>query len=111
DEVTVISRSYHSDAEAAQWRSSGGETFTIEPAERAERGTTVILKLKEDAAEFTKDWKLNQVIKRHSDFVAWPIYVGEERANQQTALWRQAPRQVEANHYDEFYRQLTFDFS
>jgi molecular chaperone HtpG len=111
DEVTVISRSYHPDAEAAQWRSSGGETFTIEPAERAERGTTVILKLKEDAAEFTKDWKLKQVIKRHSDFVAWPIYVGEERANQQTALWRQAPRQVEANQYDEFYRQLTFDFS
>src|SRR5262249_19021128 len=42
DEVTVISRSYRADAEAAQWRSSGGETFTVEPAERAERGTTII---------------------------------------------------------------------
>ena len=50
--------------------------------------------LTEDAAEFAKDWKLRQVIKRHSDFVAWPVYVGAERANQQTALWRQAPRQV-----------------
>ncbi|HEX9371675.1 MAG TPA: molecular chaperone HtpG [Roseiflexaceae bacterium] len=110
DEVTVISRSHHPGAQAAQWRSSGGETFTVEPAERAERGTTIILKLKEDAADFAKDWKLRQVIKRHSDFVAWPIYVGEERANQQTALWRQAPRQVEAEKYDEFYRQLTMDF-
>src|SRR5215211_3543527 len=110
DEVTVISRSYRPDAEAAQWRSRGDETFTIEAAERAERGTTIILHLKEDAGEFAQAWKLRQVIKKHSDFVAWPIYVGEERANQQSALWRQAPRQVEAEKYPEFYRQLTMDF-
>jgi molecular chaperone HtpG len=110
EEVTVISRSYRPDAQATQWHSNGGETFTVEPAERAERGTTIILKLKEDAAEFAKDWKLKQVIKRHSDFVAWPIYVGDERANQQTALWRQAPRNVEAEKYKDFYRQLTMDF-
>jgi molecular chaperone HtpG len=110
DEVTVISRSHKPDAEAAQWRSRGDETFTIEPAERAERGTTITLHLKEDAGEFAQAWKLRQVIKKHSDFVAWPIYVGEERANQQSALWRQAPRQVEAEKYPEFYRQLTMDF-
>ncbi len=110
DEVTVISRSFHPEAEAVEWRASGGDTFTIEPAEKAERGTTIILKLKDDAIEFAQAWKLQQVIKKHSDFVAWPIYVGEERANQQTALWRQAPRNVEAEKYPEFYRQLTMDF-
>ncbi|HNP88296.1 MAG TPA: molecular chaperone HtpG [Kouleothrix sp.] len=110
DEVTVISRSFHPEAEAVEWRASGGDTFTIAPAEKAERGTTIILKLKDDAAEFAQPWKLQQVIKKHSDFVAWPIYVGEERANQQTALWRQAPRNVEAEKYPEFYRQLTMDF-
>src|SRR6266498_879206 len=110
DEVTVISRSFQPGAEAAQWRSSGGDTFAIEPAEKAERGTTIILKLKDDAIEFAKDWKLKQVIKRHSDFVAWPVYVGSDRANQQTALWRQAPRNVEADKYPDFYRQLTMDF-
>lgn len=110
DEVTVISRSFHPEAEAVEWRASGGDTFTIAPAEKAERGTTIILKLKDDAIEFAQSWKLQQVIKKHSDFVAWPIYVGEERANQQTALWRQAPRNVEAEKYPEFYRQLTMDF-
>ncbi|MFN8478193.1 MAG: molecular chaperone HtpG [Kouleothrix sp.] len=110
DEVTVISRSFHPEAEAVEWRASGGDTFTIAPAEKAERGTTIILKLKDDAIEFAQAWKLQQVIKKHSDFVAWPIYVGEERANQQTALWRQAPRNVEAEKYPEFYRQLTMDF-
>jgi molecular chaperone HtpG len=110
DEVTVISRSYRADAEAAQWQSTGDETYTLAPAEREHRGTTIILKLKEDAKEFAQAWKIKQIIKRHSDFVAWPIYVGEEQANQQTALWRTSPRSVEAEQYNEFYRQLTFDF-
>lgn len=111
DEVTVISRSAKPDAEAAQWHATGGDTFTIAPAERAERGTTIILKLKDDASEFAQSWRLNQIIKRHSDFVAFPIYVGDERANQQTALWRQAPRKVEAEKYKELYQQMTFDYT
>src|SRR5690606_5047617 len=65
DEVTVISRSYRPDAQAAQWTSSGGETFTVGPAEREQRGTTIILKLKDDATEFAQPWKLRQIIKRH----------------------------------------------
>ena len=110
DEVTVISRSYRPDAQAALWQSSGGETFAVAPAERAERGTTVILKLKEDAHEFADDWKIRQVIKRHSDFVAFPIYLDNNLANQQIALWRRAPRQVQDAQYDEFYRQMTYDY-
>ncbi|HEU5089265.1 MAG TPA: molecular chaperone HtpG, partial [Roseiflexaceae bacterium] len=111
DEVRVISRSYRPDAEAAEWVSHGDETFTIGPAEREQRGTTVILKLKDDAYDFASDWRLKQIIKKHSDYVAFPIYVGDDRANQQTALWRQSPRSVEDKQYNEFYQQLTFDYS
>lgn len=52
------------------------------------------------------------MIKRHSDFIPFPIYVGEEKqlVNQRTALWRQQPREVEAAKYEEFYRQFTLDF-
>jgi molecular chaperone HtpG len=110
DEVTVISRSFRPDAEPAQWQSHGGETFTVGAAERAERGTTIILKLKDDAAEFAEPWRLQQIIKRHSNYVAFPVYVGEDRANETQALWRKQPRGVEQKEYDEFYRQLTFDF-
>lgn len=111
DEVTVISRSYLPDAQAALWRSDGSDTFELGAAERAERGTTIILKLKEDAADFAEDWRLEQVIKRHSNYVAFPIYVGEKRANAEQAIWRTAPRSVDAKQYEEFYRQLTMDFS
>jgi len=109
EEVIVTSLSYRPDAEAAEWRSSGDETFTIGPAERTERGTTITLRLREDAAEFAAPWRIKQTIKRHSDFVAFPIYVGDEQANQQTALWRQQPHQVTDEQYNGFYEGLTFD--
>jgi molecular chaperone HtpG len=109
--IKVISRSYRPDAQAASWLSSGTDTFTVEPAEKAGRGTTVIVKLKEDAAEFAQDYRLREIIRKHSDFVAYPIYVGDqkEQANRQTALWRQTPRKVEQQAYEDFYKQLTLD--
>jgi molecular chaperone HtpG len=111
DEVRVISRSYRPNAEPAMWRSTGGETFDIGTAERDQRGTTIILQLKDDATEFASDWRVRQVVKRHSNYIAFPIYLGEEQINQQTAIWRKAPREVEATEYNDFYRQLTFDNS
>jgi molecular chaperone HtpG len=111
DGVTVISRSFRPEAEAAQWQSQGGETFTVGPAEREARGTTIILTLKEDAAEFAQTWRLQQIIRRHSNYVAFPVYVGEERANATQAIWRKQPKSVEASEYAEFYKQLTFDFA
>jgi molecular chaperone HtpG len=111
DEVTVISRSYRPAASAARWQSRGDDSYTVGPAEREQRGTTVILKLKEEAAEFASDWRLRQIVRKHSNYVAFPIFIGSEQANQQTALWRQPSRQVEAKEYNELYQQLTFDYS
>lgn len=110
--IRVASRSFLPEAQAASWYSTGADTYTVGPAEKAERGTTVTIQLKEDAAEFAQEARLREVIRRHSDFIPFPIYVGDdkEQANRQTALWRQNPRQVEKDAYDEFYKQLTLDF-
>jgi molecular chaperone HtpG len=109
DRVVVTSRSYRLDGEAVQWEAEGGDTYTLGPGERAERGTTITLHLKEDAHEFANSWRLRQIVKRHSDFVAFPIFMGEEQVNQQQALWRRPPREVEAAQYSQFYKQLTMD--
>jgi molecular chaperone HtpG len=113
-EVTVTSRSYRLDDTAWTWSSQGDSKFTLTPAEKSDRGTTIVIKLKEDAEEFANPWRLEQIIKKHSDYVSFPIYVkgdeGEAKvANRQTALWRQQPSQVKAEEYDEFYKQLSFD--
>jgi molecular chaperone HtpG len=110
DEVTVTSRSYRADATAVRWTSKGDNTYTLEDAAKTDRGTEILVHLKEDAAEYAQDWKIEQIIKKHSDFVSFPINVKDHVANQQTALWRQSPREVTDEQYDNFYKQLTLDF-
>lgn len=110
DEVRVVSRSYKKRAKAATWISDGSEEFRIEPADKADRGTEMHITLKKDAVDLASEWKVKQVIKKHSDFVRYPIYVGEEQVNQQTPLWRKQPSQVEQEDYSNFYRQMTMDF-
>ncbi|MCA0458056.1 MAG: molecular chaperone HtpG [Chloroflexi bacterium] len=112
DKVRVISRSYKKDEPAYAWESTGGATYTIEPAEREARGTDIIIHLKEDAKEFLQEWKLKDVIRRHSDYIAFPIYVGdtEEATNKQTAIWRQEPKEITDEQYNDFYKMLTMDW-
>lgn len=117
EEVQVTSRSFRPGAKAARWTCDGSPRFTVEDAEMEQRGTEVRLRLKEDAAEFAEGWRLRQIIKRHSDFIAFPIYLGEPQegkertpVNQRVALWRQAPRDVEEEAYENFYKQIALDF-
>ncbi len=110
DKVVVTSRSYRPDAQAWAWTSDGSTTFTVEPAEKETRGTSVTLHLKEDAAEFLETYRLRAIVKRHSDFIPFPIYIDGEVANQQQAIWRRSPRDVSEEDYTAFYRQLTLDF-
>ncbi len=107
--VRVTSRSYQKDAEAATWYATGADTYTLGPAQKEQRGTTVEIKLKEDAAEFAQIHRLRQAIHTHSDYIAFPIYLGEppEQINSQTALWRVSPREIKPEQYDEFYKQFT----
>jgi molecular chaperone HtpG len=113
DSIHVISRSYKPDAQAAEWICTGSDYFTIEPAERERRGTSVVVHLKEDAKEYLQESHLREIVHKHSDFVAFPIYIegNEEQINRQTALWRQNPKSVEKKDYEDFYQQLTLDFT
>lgn len=112
DKVRVVSRSYKPEETAYAWESEGGATYSIEPAEKETRGTDIILYMKEDAKEFLYAWQLKDIIRRHSDYIAFPIYVGdeEEATNKQTAIWRQDPKEATQEQYDDFYKMLTLDF-
>lgn len=129
-EITVTSRSYRPWDEAWAWQSSGDSSFTLAPADKQHRGTTIDIQLKPDAAEYASTWKLESIIRKHSDYVSFPIYVekvetpeegedgdsdaeqgAETPVNRRTALWRQQPSQVKDEEYVDFYKQLTFDFN
>ncbi|MBK9123871.1 MAG: molecular chaperone HtpG [Chloroflexi bacterium] len=113
DKVRVVTQSHKADEPAWAWEAEGGTNFTIAPAERAQRGTDVIVTLKDDADDFLQTWKLKDVIRTYSDTISFPVYVGEdaEPTNQRIAIWRQDPKEIEASKYDEFYRSMTFDFN
>ncbi len=110
DRVEVISRSFRPEAEAARWLSTGSDTYEIAPADKESRGTDIIVYLNEEAAEFARAYRAQSIVKKHSDFVAYPVYVNGEQANRRTALWRRSAREIEAQEYEEFYKQLTLDF-
>jgi len=129
DSIDVISRAAGS-TKANKWTSTGEDTFTVEPAERDEAGTSVVLHLREDFEDFATDSKLRELVRRYSDFISYPIELRVERTtkegegddakettevvfepiNEASALWTRAPKDIEDAQYDEFYRHLTHDF-
>ncbi|MED5370076.1 MAG: molecular chaperone HtpG [Myxococcota bacterium] len=110
DRVQVRSLSGKPGATPILWECDGSTEYTVTAAERGDRGTDIILHLREDAQEFADEDRLRDIIKRYSEFVSYPIFVAEEQANEPKALWTRSPSEVEDDEYKAFYKQLTGDF-
>ena len=109
-EVVVKSRSYRPDAQAISWRSDGTGSFEVADLdEDLPRGTTVEVRLKEDADEFADKIRLKSIIERHSNFISFPIYIDGDQVNTVPALWREPKSQIKDEQYEEFYKFLTLD--
>lgn len=110
-EVVVETRSAEPDAEPVRWVSEGAGTYTLDRGERAIRGTSITLHLRSDADEFADESRLQSIVERYSNFVTWPIIVGEEQANEGKALWRQSPSEVTDDQAAAFYKSISGDWS
>ena len=110
--VRVTSRSYKPDEKAVSWYATGEDDYQVSPAEMNERGTKVEIKLKEDAAEFADEHRIKNIIHKHSEYIVFPIYVGDEAqpVNKQTSIWRMSKQSVTPEQHKDFYKQLTLDF-
>lgn len=133
DVVTVISRALGSD-QAYKWESSGADGYTIEPVEKADIGTEVILKLKENTEdesydEFLDEWRLKEIIKKYSDFIRYPIkmevthskpkdddsneyvdYKEEETINSMVPIWKKNKSELTDDDYMNFYNEKRYGF-
>ena len=126
DKVEVFSRRAGQDASAGvRWESHGESEFVVEDIERAQRGTSVVLHLKEEAKEYLETWTLRSIIKRYSDHISLPVMMlgtlseddqkeGKEAewetVNQATALWTRPKSDVTDEEYKEFYKHISHDF-
>ncbi|HMB93926.1 MAG TPA: molecular chaperone HtpG [Rhodothermales bacterium] len=110
DRVTVETRHADLDAQSYRWQSEGEGSYTIEEIDRAERGTTITLHLKEDAEEFSKEARIRQIIQKYSNFVDFPIYLAGTQVNTVKALWRKPKGDIGDEELGEFYKFIAHDY-
>jgi molecular chaperone HtpG len=103
--VEVRSRSYRSD-QGYRWTSDGTGKFTVDPCEGLERGTQIVLHLKEDQMEFTFEHRLRSVVTTYSRFVPHPIRLGTEVINDVKPIWVEPKSQITPEQYLGFYEHL-----
>ena len=91
---------------------TGEDDYQVSLAEMTERGTKVEIKLKEDAAEFADEYRLKNIIHKHSEYIGFPIYVGEDKqpVNKQTSHLAHVETVGDRKQHKDFYKQLTLDF-
>ncbi|HEX6397256.1 MAG TPA: molecular chaperone HtpG [Steroidobacteraceae bacterium] len=118
DRVEVLTRRAGLGAgEGVRWESSADGQFTVETLEREQRGTTIVLHLKDDAKEFLDSWRLRSLVRRYSDHIAFPVRMPKEGAatleyeavNRGTALWARPKSEIKDEEYNEFYQYLSHD--
>ena len=110
DEVTIETRAADPDARGWRWKSQGSGTYTIEEVDRVERGTRISFTLKEDAHELANEYRVKEIIKKYSNFVDFPIYVGKDQVNSVSALWQRKKEDLTKEELDEFYKFVANDF-
>jgi TNF receptor-associated protein 1 len=107
--VDVITRSNKDGSEGWKWSSEGGNGYSLEAAPDATPGTKIVLTLKDDAKEFAKAPTLERIIKRYSNFVAFPLELDGNRVNTVQAIWARSKNEVKEEEYKEFYEYLAHD--
>ncbi len=110
EEVVVESLSALPDAEPVRWTSKGEGKFEISAGSRTARGTRIELKLREDAKEFAESWRIESIVKKHSNYLPWPIQVNGTQANAARALWLEPPSQVTDEAANQFYKEIGMDW-
>lgn len=109
-EVVIKTKSYKKDQAAVEWKSDGTGDYEISDlTEEIKRGTTIEVYLKDDAKEFAEKYRLDGIIKKHSNFISFPIYLKDEKVNTIAAIWREPKSSIKKEQYDEFYKFLTYD--
>ncbi|MCV7201216.1 molecular chaperone HtpG [Mycolicibacterium peregrinum] len=110
DKVELLTRKA-GESGATRWVSSGDGTYTIESVDDAPPGTSVMLHLKPEDAEdqlhdYTAEPKIRELVKKYSDFIAWPIRMHGETLNSMKALWAKPRDEVSDEEYSEFYKHI-----
>lgn len=135
DKVTLITRRAGDAANGTCWESNGDGSYSIEDTTKEERGTEIVLHLKEEFKEYLDEWKIRSIVKKYSDFIQYPVCmditrtetpkgvdgeeiegagaiekIEEQTLNSMKAIWARAKSEVSEEEYKEFYKHVSHDF-
>ena len=131
DKVTLTTRKAGADkSDGVRWESAGEGDYTLESVEKAQRGTEIVLHLKEDESEFLDGYRIRSIVRKFSDHISLPIVMDkeampsmgeegeeekpaeivEETVNSASALWTKARQEITDEAYNEFYKHVGHDF-
>ncbi len=126
DKVEVVSRKA-GEKQACRWISDGKSGFELEPAERDAAGTTVLLHLNQEGEQYANSWRLQEVVRKYSNHIAFPIFLTYEKSewnesekksdkkrvteqvNAASALWRRSKSEISEEEYKELYKSIAGD--
>ncbi len=113
--VAVLSRAYGSE-DAYMWVSTGADGYTITKSEKDAPGTDIMLLIKEDTenehySDFLEEYRIKEIVKKYSDYVRWPIIMGEETVNSMVPIWQRPKSEVSDEDCKNFYKEKFHDYT
>ncbi len=127
DKVVLTTKRLGSDETAMRWESTGDGSYTLEAAEKNDRGTELEIHIKEDEKEFLEEYRVRSIIRKYSEYITHPIILmakeddkeegkdkdakaaKEEVLNGKPPIWRRSKNDITKDQYEEFFKHLTFD--
>jgi len=106
DKVEVVTKSFKEDAKAVRWECDGSPAFTLDDADKAARGTDIILHINEESKEFLDATKVSSILQKFCRFLPVPIFFEEKQINNPTPAWTKKPSELTTEDYQNFYKEL-----
>jgi molecular chaperone HtpG len=106
EKVTLETLSYKSGSEAVVWSCDGSPEFTLEPASKTERGTSITLHINAESEEFLDEFKIKGILEKFCKFLPVPIFFEDKQINVTEPAWIKKPAELEKKDYEEFYKSL-----
>jgi molecular chaperone HtpG len=107
--VKLVTKKAGSSESAVVWESEGLSDYTIEDTEKTNRGTEITVYLNDTESSYAEDWNIRSLVKKYSDFIAFPIHMDNDKGNdevinQTKPLWKRSPSDITTEQYEEFFK-------
>ena len=110
EKVQVFTKKWEKEGNGYCWESDGSGTYNIEEAEGQRRGAKIVIYLKDDFSEFSKEDRVKEIIKKYSAFVQFPVSLNGDKVNTVDAIWMRSKNEISDEEYEEFYKFQANDY-